>query len=97
MGASGGAYFQPRVSPDGRRIAVTVRGGEHDDVWPYDVARETWSPKSLKDIKFLRLSVTRLLQVVGDEVRCSRWAVQVFDNWIDRVRAISADDRPRPH
>jgi eukaryotic-like serine/threonine-protein kinase len=41
-GASGGTYFQPRISPDGRRVAVTVRG-EHDDVWLYDLTRETWN------------------------------------------------------
>ena len=41
--ASGGTYFQPRVSPDGRRVAVTVRGVDYDDVWLYDLTRETWS------------------------------------------------------
>jgi eukaryotic-like serine/threonine-protein kinase len=41
--ASGGAYFQPRLSPDGRRVAVTVSGPEHDDVWLYDLTREAWS------------------------------------------------------
>jgi serine/threonine protein kinase/Tol biopolymer transport system component len=43
VGASGGVYFQPRVSPDGRRIAVAVRGKDHDDIWLYDLARQTWS------------------------------------------------------
>jgi Tol biopolymer transport system component len=42
-GASGGTYFQPRLSPDGNRMAVTVGGGDHDDVWLYDLARKTWS------------------------------------------------------
>jgi hypothetical protein len=42
-GASGGTYFQPRLSPDGNRLAVTVGGGDHDDVWLYDLARKTWS------------------------------------------------------
>ena len=41
-GASGGDYFQPRVSPDGRRVAVTV-SGDHDDVWLFDLSRQTWS------------------------------------------------------
>jgi serine/threonine-protein kinase len=41
-GASGGEYFQPRLSPDGRRVAVTV-GGDHDDVWLFDLSRQTWS------------------------------------------------------
>ncbi len=42
-GASGGTYFQPRLSPDGNRIAVTVGGGDHDDLWLYNLARKTWS------------------------------------------------------
>jgi Tol biopolymer transport system component len=42
IGASGGTYFQPRISPDGRRIAVVIRGTDHDDVWFYDVMRNTW-------------------------------------------------------
>jgi Tol biopolymer transport system component len=41
-GASGGAYFQPRLSPDGRRLAVTV-SADRDDVWLYDLTRQTWS------------------------------------------------------
>jgi serine/threonine-protein kinase len=42
-GASGGMYFQPRLSPDGRRVAVTVSGEDQDDVWLYDLVRGTWS------------------------------------------------------
>ena len=42
-GASGGTYSQPRLSPDGRRVAVTISGEEHDDVWLYDLTREDWS------------------------------------------------------
>jgi serine/threonine-protein kinase len=42
-GASGGSYYQPRLSPDGRRVAVTVGGEDHDDLWLYELARETWS------------------------------------------------------
>jgi eukaryotic-like serine/threonine-protein kinase len=42
-GASGGTYFQPRLSQDGSRMAVTVGGGDHDDVWLYDLVRKTWS------------------------------------------------------
>ncbi len=42
-GAAAGAYYQPRLSPDGRRVAVTVGAEDHDDVWLYDLARETWN------------------------------------------------------
>jgi Tol biopolymer transport system component len=42
-GASGGSYYQPRLAPDGKRVAVTVNGEDHDDVWLYDFARQAWS------------------------------------------------------
>jgi Tol biopolymer transport system component len=42
-GASGGRYFQPRLSPDGRRIAIVVGGESRDDVWIYDLSREAWN------------------------------------------------------
>ncbi len=42
-GMFGGVYFQPRLAPDGRRVAVTISGEDNDDVWLYDLARETWS------------------------------------------------------
>ena len=33
------AYSQPRLSPDGRTIALTISSGDRDDVWTYDIAR----------------------------------------------------------
>jgi Tol biopolymer transport system component len=47
-GATGLAYFQPRLAPDGRRVAVTVSGENTDDIWLYDLARETWSRFTLE-------------------------------------------------
>jgi serine/threonine-protein kinase len=35
------AYSGPRVSPDGSRVAVAVGGATNNDVWVYDIARET--------------------------------------------------------
>jgi serine/threonine-protein kinase len=35
-------YGSPRVSPDGRRILAVIEG-ERDDLWTYDVARDTWA------------------------------------------------------
>ena len=43
VGASGGTYFTPRLSPDGRRVAVVVQGDDRDDVWLYDVVRNFWN------------------------------------------------------
>ncbi len=34
------AYFYPRISPDGNRLAVDVRD-EEDDIWIWDFGRET--------------------------------------------------------
>jgi eukaryotic-like serine/threonine-protein kinase len=36
------AYSQPRLSPDGRRLAVAIYG-DSEDLWTYDLARETWA------------------------------------------------------
>jgi serine/threonine-protein kinase len=41
VGVSGGTYVQPRVSPDGLRIAVVARGDDTDDIWLYDLSRNT--------------------------------------------------------
>jgi serine/threonine-protein kinase len=36
-----GDYATPAISPDGRRLAYTVTGGDSNDIWVYDLARET--------------------------------------------------------
>ncbi len=33
------AYSSPRLSPDGRMLAVAVAGPDRDEVWTYDIAR----------------------------------------------------------
>lgn len=35
-------YYQPRFSPDGRRLAVGIEGPETDDLWTYDIVRDAW-------------------------------------------------------
>ena len=35
------SYMEPRVSPDGRRIAVTIQSGRDTDIWIYDIDRNT--------------------------------------------------------
>ena len=39
----GGTYAQPRLSPDGRRIAVVVRGDDQHDIWLYEPGRNIWN------------------------------------------------------
>jgi len=51
----------------------------------------------LTEARLAGLPVTKCLRAVDLRLRRSRWPVQILDNWIDSVRAISADDRPRPH
>ena len=36
-----GAFEGPRLSPDGNRLAITIRGGGNIDVWIYEFARGT--------------------------------------------------------
>ncbi|MBA3884706.1 MAG: serine/threonine-protein kinase [Acidobacteria bacterium] len=37
----GGIYYDPKLSPDGRRIAMVSVTGGHSDIWMYDVVRNT--------------------------------------------------------
>ena len=39
--AKPGAYTTPRLSPDGRRLALTVREGSNGDIWVYEPQRDT--------------------------------------------------------
>jgi Tol biopolymer transport system component len=32
------AYAWPRLSPDGRRLALSIRSGQRADIWSYDLA-----------------------------------------------------------
>jgi len=42
LGAPPGDYRDPRLSPDGRRLAVRIEG-ENLDIWVYDMGRQTLS------------------------------------------------------
>jgi hypothetical protein len=37
-------YLTPRLSPDGRRLAIAVEQGENANVWVYDWSRDTLTP-----------------------------------------------------
>ncbi len=36
-----GVYFRPRVSPDGKRLALGVAAGSDEDIWAYELQRGT--------------------------------------------------------
>jgi serine/threonine-protein kinase len=42
----GRRYGKPRISPDGRRVAVTVHEGPNSDVWVLDLTRNTLQPQT---------------------------------------------------
>jgi dipeptidyl aminopeptidase/acylaminoacyl peptidase len=39
--AKPGAYQRPRLSPDGRRLAINIRDAKSSDIWVYEVERDT--------------------------------------------------------
>jgi Tol biopolymer transport system component len=41
IGAPPRAYLNPRVSPDGQRAAVTIEEQQDDQIWLYDLSRDT--------------------------------------------------------
>ena len=43
IAAEPGSYESPRISPDGRLVAMTVGGGAESDIWTWDFGRETLS------------------------------------------------------
>jgi serine/threonine-protein kinase len=43
-----GTYTHPRISPDGRRVAVDRRSGGSQDIWIYDIARGTFTRLTVK-------------------------------------------------
>ncbi len=40
------AYMEPRISPDGERVAVAIQSGKDADIWVYDIPRNTLSKLS---------------------------------------------------
>lgn len=40
------AYMEPRISPDGERIAVAIQSGKDADIWVYNIPRNTLSKLS---------------------------------------------------
>jgi len=42
-------YVAPAISPDGRRIAVSIEGPNNDHVWVSDLARDSWTRLTFED------------------------------------------------
>ena len=41
LGAPARPYGDPHLSPDGKRVAITIRGAGNSDIWVYEIARNT--------------------------------------------------------
>jgi serine/threonine-protein kinase len=41
-----GNYGRPSFSPDGRRLAIEVNDGSSEDIWVYDLERDTMTPRT---------------------------------------------------
>jgi len=39
LGAPKRSYYEPALSPDGKRVAVSIAGPRNDDIWVLDIAR----------------------------------------------------------
>ncbi|MBN1569176.1 MAG: PD40 domain-containing protein [Acidobacteria bacterium] len=46
LSAAPGDYRTPRISPDGKRLAITVGAGGKGDIWIWDIVRETMTPST---------------------------------------------------
>ena len=44
------AFRYPRLSPDGRRVAVTIRTANGANIWIYDIARGTLTPLTFEGV-----------------------------------------------
>ncbi len=46
------AYRGPRLSPDGQRVAVTIRGGDRTEIWTYDIQGDTLTRRTFEQGTF---------------------------------------------
>ena len=67
LGAPSHPYMDPRVSPDGREVAVTIHDGTKEDVWVYELARGTLTRLTLEGFE----NETPLWTPRGDKVMVS--------------------------
>jgi serine/threonine-protein kinase len=52
--AKPGSYFDPSLSPDGKKLAVAVGEGSNRDIQVYDLQRETWTKLTFGDGNYAR-------------------------------------------
>lgn len=79
-----GSYGTPRVSPDGKRLAYTIRGGKGRQIWIYDLVRHVASQLTLESA-----TATRPLWMLGGNQLLFRGSDGIF------VVAANGSSKPR--
>jgi serine/threonine-protein kinase len=91
------AYWSPRLSPDGRRIAVGIEGSTHD-VWVSDVARDTLARLTFGTDNYLPVWTPDGKRIAFQSNRNGPW--RIFWVPVDRSGAeeqiVGGDDTPIP-
>jgi Tol biopolymer transport system component/tRNA A-37 threonylcarbamoyl transferase component Bud32 len=74
-------FSQPRLSPDGRRIAVIVSDGSKSDVWIHDLETGTLSrlttSETVTSVEWTRDGTKVVYSASGSESRAAVWAQSV--------------------
>jgi Tol biopolymer transport system component len=82
MSAQKGDFLSPRVSPDGARIALTVReGGSRSDVWYFDIATGILTPMTRDGLsQFPEWLDGRRIVFRENTINPGRFMVRPWDN-----------------
>jgi Tol biopolymer transport system component len=91
------AYWSPRLSPDGRRIAVGIEGATHD-VWVSDVARDTLTRLTFGSDNYLPVWTPDGTRIAFQSNRNGPW--RIFWAPVDRSSSeeqlVGGDNTPVP-
>jgi eukaryotic-like serine/threonine-protein kinase len=74
--ASANAYSNPRISPDGKRVALAIKTGGNSSIWIYDLVRESLTRVTLEgffDISPLWTPDGRWIVFASNRARADTW------------------------
>jgi serine/threonine-protein kinase len=88
-------YWSPRLSPDGRRIAVGIEGSTHD-VWVSDVARDTLARLTFGSDNYLPVWTPDGKRIVFQSNRNGPWQLfwAPFDRSSSEEQIVGGDETP---
>jgi serine/threonine-protein kinase len=92
------AYWSPRLSPEGRRIAVGIEGSTHD-VWVSDVARDTLARVTFGSDNYLPLWTPDGTRIVFQSNRTGPWNIfwMPVDRSVPEVQIVKSEHTVIPH